>query len=161
MLKKTLSLILATALACSAGSALALNYSGSQGNEATFELLEEARVSAPAAVQHLELNESKTFVSFPVLDGIPEDTVYVYRSANLYGGRAAGRSSALPRGTSCSRIRSRRKDSAKSRRACSSTASTPGRTNSGRAFLRFPAVRAWACVAATRWKTAGSARSPI
>ena len=72
MLKKTLSLILATALACSAGSALALNYSGSQGNEATFELLEEARVSAPAAVQHLELNESKTFVSFPVLDGIPE-----------------------------------------------------------------------------------------
>lgn len=91
MLKKTLSLILATALACSAGSALALNYSGSQGNEATFELLEEARVSAPAAVQHLELNESKTFVSFPVLDGIPEDTVYVYRSANLYGGRAAGR----------------------------------------------------------------------
>ena len=61
MLKKTLSLILATALACSAGSALALNYSGSQGNEATFELLEEARVSAPAAVQHLELNESKTF----------------------------------------------------------------------------------------------------
>ena len=56
MLKKTLSLILATALACSAGSALALNYSGSQGNEATFELLEEARVSAPAAVQHLELN---------------------------------------------------------------------------------------------------------
>ena len=91
MLKKTLSLILATALACSAGSALALNYSGSQGNEATFELLDEARVSAPAAVQHLELNESKTFVSFPVLDGIPEDTVYVYRSANLYGGRAAGR----------------------------------------------------------------------
>lgn len=65
---------------------MALNYSGSQGNEATFELLEEARVSAPAAVQHLELNESKTFVSFPVLDGIPEDTVYVYRSANLYGG---------------------------------------------------------------------------
>ena len=49
MLKKTLSLILATALACSAGSALALNYSGSQGNEATFELLEEARVSAPAS----------------------------------------------------------------------------------------------------------------
>ena len=28
-------------------------------------------------------------------------------------------------------------------------------------FLRFPAVRAWACAAATRWKTAGSARSPI
>ena len=71
MLKKTLSLILATALACSAGSALALNYSGSQGNEATFELLEEARVSAPAAVQHLELNESKTFVSFPVLVAFP------------------------------------------------------------------------------------------
>lgn len=91
-MRKTLCLLLAMILACMAGgSAFALNYSGSQENEATFELLEEARLSAPAAVQNLELNESKTFISHPVLDGIPEGTVFIYRSANLYGGRASAR----------------------------------------------------------------------
>lgn len=73
------------------GNAFALNYSGSQENEATFETLEEARASAPGAVQNLELNEQKTFINIPVLDGIPEGTVFVYRSPNMYGGRAAGR----------------------------------------------------------------------
>ena len=47
--------------------------------------------AAPAAVAHLEYNEGKTYQSHPALDGYPEGTVFVYRSANLYGGRAAAR----------------------------------------------------------------------
>ena len=89
-MKKTLSLLLALAMLLSVGNALALGYTGRQGNEATFETLEEARVSGPLAVADLETNAGKTFVSSPVLDGYPEGT-YVYRSANLYGGRASAR----------------------------------------------------------------------
>jgi len=69
----------------------ALNYSGSQGNKATFETLEEARISGPVAVATLEGNKGKKFKSHPVLDSYPKGTTYVYRSANLYGGRAAAR----------------------------------------------------------------------
>ena len=74
-----------------AGGAFALNYSGSQGNPATFETLEETRASSPAAVAQLETNNGKAFKSHPVLDGYPKGTTYVYRSANLFGGRAAAR----------------------------------------------------------------------
>ncbi len=69
----------------------ALNYSGRQNNPATFETLEEARVSGPKAVVTLEGNNGRTFKSHPVLDGYPAGTTYVYRSPNLYGGRAAAR----------------------------------------------------------------------
>jgi len=71
--------------------AFALNYSGSQGNPATFETLEETRASSPVAVAQLETNNGKAFKSHPVLDGYPKGTTYVYRSANLFGGRAAAR----------------------------------------------------------------------
>ena len=71
--------------------AFALNYSGSQGNPATFETLEETRMSSPAAVASLETNDGKSFKSHPVLDGYPKGTTYVYRSPNLFGGRAAAR----------------------------------------------------------------------
>jgi hypothetical protein len=71
--------------------AFALNYSGSQGNAATFETLEETRASSPVAVAQLETNNGKAFKSHPVLDGYPKGTTYVYRSANLFGGRAAAR----------------------------------------------------------------------
>ena len=69
--------------------AFALNYSGRQGNKATFETLEEARVSGPVAVAALEGNKGRAFKSHPVLDGYSQGTTYVYRSANLFGGRAA------------------------------------------------------------------------
>jgi predicted esterase len=69
----------------------ALNYSGSQGNQVTFETLEETRTSSPTAVAQLETNNGKAFKSHPVLDGYPKGTTYVYRSANLFGGRAAAR----------------------------------------------------------------------
>lgn len=72
-------------------SVLALDYTGKQGNEATFETLEETRMNSPAAVAHLEYNVGKEFESHPVLDNYPENTVFVYRSADLYGGRAAAR----------------------------------------------------------------------
>ena len=91
-MKKLLTLVLALSLALSLlPGALALNYTGCQGNEATFETLEEARLSGPAAVANLETNAGKTFVSHYVLDGYPEGTTFIYRSANLYGGRAAAR----------------------------------------------------------------------
>ncbi len=94
MMKKqsslTLALTLATAAALPSG-AFALNYSGSQKNQATFETLEEARTNGPVAVASLEGNSGRTFKSHPVLDGYPAGTTYIYRSANLYGGRAAAR----------------------------------------------------------------------
>jgi len=94
MFKKQLSIMLVLALVMSlvlTSGAFASNYTGSQGNEATFETLEETRISSPIAVATLETNEGKTFKSHPVLDGYPEGTTYVYRSANMYGGRAAAR----------------------------------------------------------------------
>ena len=91
-MKRILSVLLALAMLVSVTAALANDYQwGKQGNAATFETLEEARVSSLAAVQTLETNTTKTFISHPVLDGYPENTTYVYRSPNLYGGRAAAR----------------------------------------------------------------------
>ncbi len=94
MSKKRISFVIALALAAALMlpvSVFALNYSGSQGNPATFETLEETRLSSPAAVANLETNVGKPFKSHPVLDGYPKGTTYVYRSAELYGGRAAAR----------------------------------------------------------------------
>ena len=86
----TIALALMASLSFTCG-VLALNYSGSQGNKATFETLEEARVSGPLAVATLESNHGRNFKSHPALDSYPTGTTYVYRSANLYGGRAAAR----------------------------------------------------------------------
>ena len=94
MLKKQSSLTIALALMVSLSfpyGAFALNYTGSQKNQATFETLEETRASSPAAVATLDGNNGRTFKSHPVLDGYPKGTTYVYRSPNLYGGRAAAR----------------------------------------------------------------------
>ncbi len=71
--------------------ALAFDFNGSQENEATFETLEETRESSPEAVANLETNTTRTYMSHPVLDGYPEGTTYVYRSPELYGGRAGAR----------------------------------------------------------------------
>ena len=91
MFKKQSSLTIALALMVSlwfASVAFALNYSGRLGNKATFETLEEARVSSPVAAASQGAGRAGTFKSHPVLDGYPKGTTYVYRSANLYGGRA-------------------------------------------------------------------------
>jgi hypothetical protein len=59
----------------------ALDYSGRQQNQATFETLAEARVNGPLAVAKLDGNAGKTFVSHPALDGYPGGT-WIYRSPN-------------------------------------------------------------------------------
>ena len=82
---------MALLISCLSVNALALGYHPIQNDESTFETLEEARVNGPIAVKNLETNTTKTFISHPVLDGIPEGTVYVYRSAGMFGGRAAAR----------------------------------------------------------------------
>jgi hypothetical protein len=64
MFKKNLSMTLALALMASFSvfyGVFALNYSGSQGNPATFETLEETCTSSPAAVVLLETNNGKAF----------------------------------------------------------------------------------------------------
>ena len=81
LLALALTLALTLALLLSAVPALALDYNPIQNDEPTFELLEETRVSSPIAVQTLEQNGTKTFKSHAVLDGYPEGTTYVYRSA--------------------------------------------------------------------------------
>ncbi len=86
----TLALALAAAVALP-NAARALNYTGRQNNQATFETLEEARTNGPVAVAKLEGNTGRTFKSHAVLDGYPKGTTYIYRSPNLYGGRAAAR----------------------------------------------------------------------
>jgi dienelactone hydrolase len=94
MNKKQSPLTLAIALAATAAlpsGAFALNYTGSQKNQATFETLEEARTNGPVAVATLDGNRGRTFKSHPVLDSYPKGTTYIYRSPNLYGGRAAAR----------------------------------------------------------------------
>ena len=89
--KSLITLALAFAAAAIPFVAFSLDYSGRQKNPATFETLGEARVNGPAAVALLEGNGGRTFKSHPVLDGYPEGTTYIYRSPNLYGGRAAAR----------------------------------------------------------------------
>jgi len=95
MLDRRVSITAALALAVGLafpGSELALDqFTGSQGNKATFETLEETRVSGPVAVASLETNAGKAFKSHPALDGYPQGTTYVYRSPGMYGGRASAR----------------------------------------------------------------------
>jgi pimeloyl-ACP methyl ester carboxylesterase len=81
----------ALALGLASLASQALDYSGRQHNAATFESLAQARLSGPIAVAKLDGNSGKPFVSHPVLDGYPEGTTWIYRSPNLYGGRAAAR----------------------------------------------------------------------
>ena len=68
-----------------------MNYFNRQNNTATFELLEEARQSGPAAVASLYGNGEKQFKPHPALETFPSKSVFVYRSANLYGGQTAAR----------------------------------------------------------------------
>ena len=84
-------LLSAMCLIFSASTAGAVKFYGCQFNEPTFETLEETRLSGPEAIKDLPSNQGKVFVSHPVLDGYPEGTTFVYRSANMYGDRAAAR----------------------------------------------------------------------
>lgn len=92
--KRVLALVMAAAMASGllAGTeAFALGYSGRQNNEATFDTLMEAHANSPEGVKDLELNVGGSFIPHPVLDDYVGENSYVYRSANLHGGRAAAR----------------------------------------------------------------------
>ena len=92
MKRKLLSLILATAMTLTiVPSAFAMGAIGELHNESSFETLQEAHESAPAAVNAILGNQNGTFVGHPALEGYPEGTTWVYRSENLYGGQAAAR----------------------------------------------------------------------
>lgn len=91
MKKLFVSLLVLTLIFSMIGNAFALNFTGELGNEATFETLQEAHGNSPAVVQGIVENGSKTFVGHPALDGYPEGTTFVYRSANQFAGRAAAR----------------------------------------------------------------------
>ena len=82
-MKKLLCLLLAFCMMLPA-SVSALDYQNRLGNEATFETLEEARVNGPASL-------GGNYASHPVLDGYPEGTTFIYRSADMFGIRAAVR----------------------------------------------------------------------
>ena len=88
-MKRILSVILALALLMSVVPALALNYSGDWGNEATFETYAEVRANGPTEMK--ELNPNGNYIAHPAMDGMPGETTYVYRSANYYGKTAAVR----------------------------------------------------------------------
>ena len=88
--KKLFSLLLALLLMLNAVSALALDFPENLKNEATFETFEEAEANAPAFMAETVYgNPDRAYAKNPVLDGYPEGTTYIYRSANLYGGGTA------------------------------------------------------------------------
>ena len=74
-----------------ATQAYAIGFTGELGNEATFETLQEANQNSVNIVSSIVENDTKVFATHPVLDGYPEGTTFVYRSANQYAGRAAAR----------------------------------------------------------------------
>jgi len=98
MFKKTTGLFLVLSMLCgilalpaSAAEYTYMNYRNRLGNEAGIETLAEAHANAPAAVMTLYGNAEKQYRPNPLLDEFPENTVYVYRSANIYGGQASAR----------------------------------------------------------------------
>ena len=84
-MKKLFCLVLALAMRLSA-SALALDYSATLGNEATFETYTEVRENAPAAMTGLMRGTPATHA---VMDDFPGDTAFIYRSPDMYGKNAA------------------------------------------------------------------------
>ena len=96
-MKRIFSLILAVCILCSialAESEWPFDFTGTVGNEATFETLTEARESAPGVIGVLPGSANirgAVYDVHPALNDFPTDTVYVYRSPDMYGGFAAGR----------------------------------------------------------------------
>lgn len=105
------TILLASGLAlCLCGGARAKQFTGETGNKATFETLEEAHQNSPAVVGAYQAAampgpgargvgpagpdaapRPRAYSGHPALDNYPKGTAFVYRSANMYGGRAAAR----------------------------------------------------------------------
>ena len=67
-------------------SAFALGYKQTLDNEATFETLEEARVSGPT---YLAGYTGRTYIPDPAMDTYPAGTTYVYRSPEMFTCKSA------------------------------------------------------------------------
>ena len=80
-MKKLFALLLCLLMAMTSVTAFAAPYEQRLANEATFETLEEARLNGPAALADLTGRE---YVPDPALEGYPEGTTFVYRSAGIY-----------------------------------------------------------------------------
>jgi hypothetical protein len=108
MYKRKISVILVIGLLLSAcGVASARNFTGETGNNATFETLEEAHQNSSAAVKSYQSGNvmpppgtpdfggpppaPRAYAGHPALNTYPKGTTFVYRSPNMYGGRAAAR----------------------------------------------------------------------
>ena len=98
--KTIVRISLAAGLLCVlSGACFALNSTCETGNKPTFETLAEAHQNSPAVVRTYEGNsgadartrQARVFAGHPALDNYPKGTTFVYRSANMYGGRAAAR----------------------------------------------------------------------
>lgn len=99
---------------CLSGGVWAQRFTGETGNRATFETLEEAHQNSPAVVGAYQVAalpgpgamglgsagpgagpgaapRPRAYSGHPALDNYPKGTTFVYRSANMYGGRAAAR----------------------------------------------------------------------
>ncbi len=111
------SAVLLAGLLLSAWSAApARNFTGETGNNATFETLEEAHQNAPDVVKTYQGGNTmpppgtpgfgapgasgvpgrvpmpqRAYAGHPALDTYPKGTTFVYRSPNMFGGRAAAR----------------------------------------------------------------------
>ena len=96
-MKRLIGFALALCLLLSCSSALAVfDFTGTLGNEATFETLEEARANAPAIIAQTPGsvamgNAAAPHAAHPALDNFPAGTAFVYRSPDMYGGFAAAR----------------------------------------------------------------------
>jgi dienelactone hydrolase len=88
------------------GAAAARNFTGETGNKATFETLEEAHQNSPAVVRMYQGGNTmpppgtpgfgapaapRVYAGHPALNIYPKGTTFVYRSPNMYGGRATAR----------------------------------------------------------------------
>ena len=88
-MKKLVSLLLALVMVLACTNALALNYSGNLGNEATFETMAEVKQNAPEAMK--AVRGSGNYGSHPAMEGYPDDYTYVYRSSDQFGRNNAAR----------------------------------------------------------------------
>lgn len=83
--------VLVLCLCVAETKAAAQSFTARTGNQATFETLAEAHAAAPQVISGYEGNQGRTFGSHPALDAYLQQPCYVYRSADMFGGRAAAR----------------------------------------------------------------------
>jgi len=79
-MKKLFCLVLALCMFMTT-SAFALGYKQHLDNEATFETLEEARLSGP---EYLAAYTNRTYIPDPAMDTYPAGTTYIYRSPKMF-----------------------------------------------------------------------------